>query len=405
MTSFEHFVTNVNRTLKRNIVARGSEILQVPRFDSGSVSLNVELGGGVPEGRIITLAGLDSDGKSSTALMMAAGFQKKYPNKVVFWLDAEGAWDDSWSTAIGIDAKKVWVARPEYAEQGYQIALEALKTDDIGLVVIDSVAAMTPKAEAEGDMEDVQVALQARLNKRFLRKAQRILLETDKDVVPTIVVVNQLTTNIGGYGNPEIEGGGKGLRYYPSVKIMLKKGDLFDGRKTYKYVGVNDEGVEIVAQEIKFYIEKNKTAPPKRRGHFWFYVDKLDDLRPQGSVDKLEEIIRYSKKFDIVKQRGSMFDLPNPATGEVMSFKGSGALADYIRANDAIKSWIVDEVLRRVNKLHEGEAVSIDEEAKEPEGADTSDDEIFSEIDLSEVGDDDRKRDKSSQEDRSKAAA
>lgn len=380
----EHFVSNVNRSLKKNIVARGSEVLEVPRFDSGSVSLNVELGGGVPEGRIITLAGLDSDGKSSTMLMMAAGFQRKYPNKGLLWIDAEGVWDDTWSAAIGIDVDRVWVVRPEYAEQGYQIALEALdKVDDIGFVGIDSVAAMVPKAEAEGDMEDMQVALQARLNKRFLRKAQRLLLDTDKEVVPTIVVINQMTTNIGGYGNPEIEGGGKGLRYYPSVKIMLKKGDLFDGRKSYKYIGVNDEGVEIVAQEIKFYIEKNKTAPPKRRGHFWFFVDNLDTIRTKGSVDKLEEIIRYAKKFDITTQRGSYYDLLNPTTGEVMTFQGSGKLADYIRHNDAIQTWIVDEVLKRVNRLHENEEVSNDEDSEESttDQVDILDDNIFETLD------------------------
>lgn len=360
----EHFVQNVNTKVKKNIIVRGDEVMVMERFESGSVSLDVELGGGVPEGVIITLAGLESDGKTSTAIKMASGYQKKYQGaKKVLWIDAEGAWGDDWSTALGVNCDDVWVVRPEYAEQGYQIAIDALRNaEDIGLVVIDSVAAMLPKAEAEGEMEDQQVALQARLHKKFLRKAQSHLLGIDNaNFKPTIIAINQMTTNIGGYGNPEIEGGGKGLKYYPSIKIHVKKGEVFDGKKTYKYIGVNDEGVEIVAQAIKFYVEKNKTAPPKRRGHFWFYMDDLDSIRRKGSIDRLEEIIRYSIKTGVVQQRTSAYDLPDHKTGEVMTFKGSAKLADYIRANQEVQDWIVEEVLKRTNKKHEGEEVSTDD--------------------------------------------
>lgn len=365
----EHFVKNVNTKTKKNIIVRGDEITVVERFPTGSVSLDVELGGGMPEGVIITLAGLDSDGKTSTAIMCAGGYQKKYSSKKkVLWLDAEGSWDDEWSTLLGVDVDDVWVVRPEYAEQGYQIALEALKTEDIGLIVIDSVAAMSPKAEAEGDMEDNTVALQARLHKKFLRKAQRWLLGIENDEFkPTIIAINQMTTDIGAYGNPEKEGGGKGLRYYPSIKIILKKGELFDGKKTYKYVGANDEGVEVVAQAIKFYVEKNKTAPPKRRGHFWFYFDHLDAIRTKGSVDRLEEIIRYAMKTGIVKQRSSAYDIPDPTTGEIITFKGSGKLADYIRENQSVQDWVVAQVMERITRKHEGEEVSTDDPEIEAE--------------------------------------
>lgn len=364
----KHFVSNVNTKLKKNIIARGDEVLQVPRFDSGSLSLNVELGGGVPEGRVITLAGLESDGKSATALLMLAGCLRKYPHKQALWIDAEGVWDDNWSRTLGIDVDRVYVVRPEYAEQGYQIAIEGLQSDDLCYLGIDSVTAMVPKAEAEGDMEDVQVALQARLHKKFLRKATSFLLNLEREDMPTIVIINQMTTNIGGYGNPDMEGGGKGLRYVPSVKIVLKKGEMFDGKKFYKYVGANDEGVEVKAQAIKFYVDKNKTAPPKRRGHFWFYFDHLDSIRTKGSVDRLEEIIRYAQKYDIVTQRSSAFDIPDPKTGEVLTFKGSAKLAAYIRENKDVQAWIEKEVLEKVNHLHKDKEVSKDEEEEVSQG-------------------------------------
>lgn len=399
----EQFVTNVNKKLKKNIIVKGNEVLECPRFDTGSLSLNVELGGGAPEGRIITLAGLDGDGKSAMSLKMTAGFQKKHPNKRVLWLDAEGSWDDAWARHLGVKETEVALVRPEYAEQGYQIAVEALEADDLGLIVIDSVAAMLPKAIAEGDMEDSHVAVAARLHKRFLSKAQKFLIDCKRDTIPTIILINQMTTNIGGYGNPEIEGGGKGLRYYPSVKIILKKGELFDGKKTYKYIGQDQEGVEVKAQAIKFYVEKNKTAPPKRRGHFWFYFDHLDAIRTKGSIDRLEEIIRYSLKYEIVKQRTSAYDIPNPATGELMTFKGSAALAEYIRENEAVQTWIEQETLKRVNAAHEEEPVSVDEEEKKSEGHTNGKADVFGEFTI--FADDEDARDEGSEETGSEVAA
>lgn len=360
------FTQNVNKKLKKNIIRRGNEALEVPRFPSGSFALDVELGGGVAEGRIITLAGMDGDGKTAMSLKMAAGFLQKHPNMRILWIDAEGSFDTVWAKALGVDTDKVQLLQPDYAEQGYQIALEALKTEDCGLIVVDSVAAMTPKSEAEGDMEDMQVAAQARVNRKFLRKSQSYLLDCEKSVVPTIILINQFTTNIGGYGNPDIEGGGKGLRYYPSIKLILKKGELFDGKKTYKTVGANDEGVEVKAQQIKFYVEKNKTAPPKRRGHFWFYFDDLDTLRQKGSIDRLEEVIRYARRYDIIVQRGSAYDLPNPITGEVMTFKGSAAVAEYIRHNEPARKFVEEKVQEKMNTLFEGQEVSNDPEEEDP---------------------------------------
>lgn len=346
----ENLVKQVNKKLGKNIMVKGNEAVEIPRFSWGSLSLDAETGGGIPVGKIIGVIGEFSDGKTAIVLKAVAEFQKKYPNKMVVWIDAEGSWDRNWANTLGVQVDNVILVRPEYAQQAFDIALLALEDVETGLIVFDSMAAMTPKEEAEDDMEKLQVALQARLNKKFMRKAQTTMLDTTTEVPPTIIYINQLTTNIGGYGNPLIEAGGQALKYYPSLKIRLKRGDLYPSSKSIK-----DEGVEPKAQEIKFFVEKNKTAPPHRRGHLWFYFDTLDEHRPKGCYDNLEEIIRYALKYDIVKQRSSAFDLPDPQTGELITFKGSAKLATYIRDNTNVKEWITEQVMRLVQQEEEVE--------------------------------------------------
>lgn len=337
----------INKKIGKNVISRGNEILDILRIPTGSLSLDVETGGGIPVGRITSIVGEWSAAKTSATLKIGAEFQKLWPKKEIVWIDAEGVFDHKWARALGLNPDEVAVVRPEYGEQAYNIAL-AYIDDGAGLVVIDSLAALSSKKEMESDMDEVTVAAMARVNSKFLRKMNKGFSNDPEDVPPTLIYLNQYRQNVGGYGGGFVEPGGEALTYYPSLKIVLKKGDLFDGKKTYKYIGVNDEGVEVKAQQIKFYTEKNKTAPFKRRGHVWFYFDGLDKYRTKGSYDRLEEAIRLARKYNIVIQRGSAFDLPDPRTGEVTTFRGSGALAEHIRSDDAAREFIESQVLKRV---------------------------------------------------------
>lgn len=347
--SIEKLVTQVNKKYG-NVMTKGSAVLEIPRIPTGSLSLDVETGGGIPVGRISTISGQYSDGKTSIVLKIVAEYQRKFPNKDVVWIDAEGAWDSNWARTLGVDPDAVHLLHPEYSQQAFDVAEQCI-TADVGLLVIDSIAALVPKEEAEATMEDWQIGLAARINNKFVRRTHSSLNDKrENEVPPTVILINQLRENVGGYGAAESEPGGKGIGFAASVRIKVRKGELYPKPKS-NY----DTSVVPKAQMIKFYIEKNKTAPPHTRGHMWFYFDTLDELRPKGSYDRLEEIIRYAKKFDIVKQRGSMFDLVNPVTGEVQTFKGSTALAQHIRDTESDRLWIEEAVMRAVIEFNAGE--------------------------------------------------
>lgn len=341
--SIDSLVKQANKKYGTNIMAKGSSIVEMPRIPTGSLSLDVETGGGIPVGRISTFSGHFSDGKTSIVLKIVAEYQKKFPEKEVVWIDAEGAWDDNWSRTLGVDADNVYLIHPEYSQQAFDLAEQCI-TEDVGLLVIDSIAALVPKEEAEATMEDWQIGLAARINNKFVRRTHSSLNDKrGNDVPPTVILINQLRQNVGGYGAAETEPGGKGIGFAASIRIKIRRGDLYPKAKS-NY----DQTVVPKAQEIKFFIEKNKTAPPQTRGHVWFYFDSLDQFRPKGCYDRLEEIIRYAKKYDIITQRGPMFDLPDPDTGEANSFKGSSALAEHIRGSLKVQLWIEKEVMRRV---------------------------------------------------------
>lgn len=334
----------VNKKVGRDIIVTAGDIVQMPRIPTGSLSLDVETGGGIPIGRISTFSGDYSDGKTAVVLKIVAQFQRLWPEKEVVWIDAEGSWDTEWARALGVIVEKITLVYPDYSEQAFDIAQKAVM-NDVGLVVIDSMAALSPRNEAESDMETNTVALQARLNKKFMRKTQGALYDFNGDnIPPTVILINQLYKNIGGYGPQDREGGGSALEYFPALKVRLRAGKLYPESKS-----VNDEGVEPKAQAIRFFTEKNKTAPRHRRGHFWFYFDHMDKYRPKGCYDRLEEVIRYGMKLDIIKKRGSVFDIPNPDNGEIITLRGSNALAEYIRDNQDVQTWLEKQVMEGVN--------------------------------------------------------
>lgn len=345
MNEIDKLINKVNKKYDTDVITKGNKIIDMPRIPTGSFSLDVELGGGIPIGRITTVSGEFSDGKTSIVLKAVGEFQKRWPEKEIVWIDAEGAWDSRWSKTLGVDPQKIYLVHPEYSQQAFDIAEQCI-TADVGLLVIDSMAALIPKEEAEATMEDWQVGLAARVNGKFVRKMHSALNAAKMELPPTVILINQLRENIGYSG--QSEPGGRAMKYAPAVKIRLKKGDLYPKpRSNY------DQSVIPKAQQVKFYVEKNKTAPPFTRGHFWFYFDSLDEFRPKGHIDTLEELIRYAKKYEIINQRGKMFDLPSSnGTGEVLTFEGSNRLAEHIRENKGTQLFIAETVTAKVKEEH-----------------------------------------------------
>lgn len=347
----------INKSVGADVIRKGDSIENGPRIPTGSLSLDAELGGGWASGKINTVSGNESSGKTSIVLKSVAEFQKKWPEKEVVWIDVEGAWDKKWAAILGVVVDDVTLVEPQYSEQAFDIAEKAI-INDVGLIVIDSITALLPKAEAEGDMETVLVGLQARLNSKFFKKAQAALLDhRDKEIKPTFLLISQLREQIGMH-MPEVEPGGRALRFYSSIKVKIQRGEFYPPSKTKK-----NEDVQPKAQAIHFHTIKNKTFPGQRRGHFWFYFDTLDKYRPKGCYDRLEEVIRYAVKYRIVNRRGKMYDIPDPDSGELISLEGSSKLASYIREHENVATWLAEEVVRKAT----ADATEIETEGTLPE--------------------------------------
>lgn len=345
----ENLVKKFNKDEGKSVITKGNEIQELTRIPTGSLSLDVETGGGLPVGKVISLTGEESTGKSVLALKAAGEYQRKWPEQDVLWIDAEGAWDPVWAKALGVDRPEdIYVMRPEYMEQAYNMALLAVD-ENAGLIIIDSLAALSPKDEAEEDIEKMFIGVAARLNRKLFRKFQNAVNDANFKVPSTLIYINHLNEKVGaqtkpGMPPPLVEPGGRALRFFPSIKIEIRSGETFPKPKS------NDESVEPKAKAIKFYVAKNKTAPPYRRGHFWFFFDTLDNFRQKGTYDNLEEIIRYAIKYNIIKQRASAYDLIHPETGELETFKGSNAVAQHIRDKKEVQDWVVQAVTERAAK-------------------------------------------------------
>lgn len=365
------FVKELNKEEKKEILIRGNEIPEVRRFSTGSLSLDAECGSnsvgeaGLAIGTIVGLTGEESAGKSVVATKAAAGFQQAFPTNGIVWIDAEGAYDPTWVKTLGLnpDDPNFYVMRPEFSEQAFNAVLKAVD-NNVGLIVLDSLGTLSPKDEMEAEMEKVTIGIQARLNRKMLRMFRSTINDSDFELPSTLIYINHLNEKVGGGGPtvggavPLVEPGGRALKFFPSIKIRLKKGGHYP-----KSVSVADEGVEPKAQELKFHIEKNKTAPPFRRGHVWFYFDSLDTYRTKGSYDTLEEAIRYGKKYELIHKSGGYLDLLDSNTGEAARFHGSNALAEHLRNNSEARESLERQVIKcvRGDMIEHGKPLSEDE--------------------------------------------
>jgi len=291
---------------KGSIMKLGDHAIEnVPVIPSGSISLDYALGvGGYPRGRIIEIFGPESSGKTTLAIHAIAEAQKI--GGIAAFIDAEHAFDRFYAEKLGVDVENLYISQPDDGEQALEIADNLIRSGAIDIIVIDSVAALTPRAEIEGDMGDSKMGLQARLMSQALRKLTASISKTNT----CCIFINQLREKIGVmFGNPETTTGGNALKFYASVRIDIRK------------VNQIKEGEEILGSRTKVKIVKNKLAPPFKKAEF--------DIMYGEGISKLGEIVDLGVELEIIKKSGSWFSYGDTKLGQ---------------GRDAVKALLSDNV-------------------------------------------------------------
>lgn len=324
VTNLEQALQLIEKQFGKGAIMRlgDGEIQKVEAIPTGCLTLDIALGiGGIPKGRIIEIFGPESSGKTTVALSMVAEAQKA--GGMCSFIDAEHALDPVYAQNLGVNLNDLYISQPDSGEQALNIVETLVRSNSMTLIVVDSVAALTPQAEIDGEMGESQVGLQARLMSKALRKLAGICGKSGC----SIVFINQLREKVGQtYGNPEVTTGGKALKFYSSVRIDIRKGETIKS------------GTEAVGNKVKARIVKNKVAPP-------FRVAEFDILYGKG-VSKTGCIMDLAVEKEIIAKNGNWYtygaDKFGPGRDKVLDFLDSHP-DDLAAVEEAVRGKIFGE--------------------------------------------------------------
>ncbi len=294
--------------------------VNVDAIPTGSLSLDMALGiGGVPKGRIIELFGPESSGKTTLALHIVAEAQKR--KGLAAFVDAEHALDPEYAKRIGVDVNNLLISQPDTGEQALEIVETLVKSGAVDVIVVDSVAALTPRAEIEGEMGSQHIGLQARLMSQALRK----LTALSARMGTTIIFINQIRMQVGiMFGNPEVTPGGKALKFFSSVRIEIRR------------IAQIKKGDDIVGNRVRAKVVKNKVAAPFKTAEF--------DIMYNEGIARYSDLINAALKYDIVKKVGSWYSY-----GEEKIGQGMDTARQFLKENDPIAKAIAERVKEAFN--------------------------------------------------------
>ena len=322
--ALETAMQQIEKTYGKGSIMRYGDNVQpnVEAIPTGSLALDLALGiGGVPRGRIIEIYGPESSGKTTLALHVLAQAQKM--GGEVAFVDAEHALDPTYARALGVKIEDMLISQPDTGEQALEITEALVRSGAIDVVVVDSVAALVPRAEIEGEMGDSFVGLHARLMSQALRKLTGIIAKTNT----VVIFINQLREKVGVvYGNPEVTTGGRALKFYSSVRIDVRR------------IETLKSGGEMIGNRTRAKVVKNKVAPPFREAEF--------DIMYGEGISKLGEMLDLGVKLDLVQKSGSWFNM-----GEVRLGQGRDAAKQYLRDHPDEADALEANIRRDFHKL------------------------------------------------------
>jgi len=306
---------------KGSIMKLGDEKVEdIEVIHTGSIALDAALGvGGYPRGRVIEIYGPESSGKTTLAIHAIAEAQKA--GGIAAFIDAEHAFDRFYAEKLGVDIENLWISQPDSGEQALEITEQLIRSSAVDIVVIDSVAALTPKAELEGEMGDSKMGLQARLMSQALRKLTAAINKTNT----TCIFINQLRDKIGVmFGNPETTTGGNALKFYASVRLDIRRGTAIK------------DGDEVKGNQTKVKVIKNKVAPPFRRAEF--------DIMFGEGISRAGEIIDLGTDLGIVKKSGSWYSYNETKLGQ-----GRDAAKQVVNDNPELAEELAAQIFEALN--------------------------------------------------------